>query len=54
VSPNTAPEDFLDERILQGIQDDWRGQLNDFVRDLPPYEECLPILESLVEEVVPR
>ncbi len=50
----SAPEDFLDARVLLGIKRDWRGQLARSVRDLPSYEECLAALRSLVGEIVRR
>lgn len=50
----SMPEDFLDERVLLGIERDWRAQLSRFVPTLPPYEACLPTLRSLVEEIVPQ
>lgn len=46
-----GPENFLDERVLQGIQRDWRAQLSSFVADLPPFEHCATMLHDLLGQV---
>jgi predicted nucleotidyltransferase component of viral defense system len=45
-----GPEEFLDERVLQGIQRDWRGQLSGFVADLPTFERCVGTLRRVLGE----
>ncbi len=47
-----GPEDFLDERVLTGIQRDWHGQLGNFVTDLPTFEQCALSFQSLLREVL--
>jgi uncharacterized protein len=48
-----GPEDFLDERVLHGIQRDWQAQLSNFVPDLPLFEHCDATLHGLLGEVFP-
>jgi predicted nucleotidyltransferase component of viral defense system len=45
------PEDFLDEQVITGIRRDWRGQLGNFVTDLPTFEQCLSTLHALLSEI---
>jgi len=46
-----GPEDFLDERVMEGIQRDWQAQLSSFVADLPPFERCATTLHDLLNQV---
>ncbi len=46
-----GPQDFLDVRVLQGIERDWRAQLASFVVDLPPFEQCLSVYRTIVGDV---
>ena len=46
-----GPEDFLDGQVLDGIQQDWRGQLANFVPDLPPFDDCTSALRAILAQV---
>ena len=46
----SRPEDLLDERVLQGMERDWHAQLASFVIDLPPFEQALAAVHSLLYE----
>lgn len=48
----SGPEDLLDERVLQGLQRDWHAQLANFVIDLPPFEQALAAVHSLLYEIL--
>ena len=50
----TGPQDFLDERVLQGVKRDWQAQLGRFVTDLPPFDEGAGALCSILREVFPE
>lgn len=44
----SGPEDFLDERVLEGIQRDWQAQLASFVIQLPPFGQALAAFRTLL------
>jgi predicted nucleotidyltransferase component of viral defense system len=48
----TSRSDFLDERVLQGIERDWYPHLSRFVPNLPGYEVALAEFRTLIEEVI--
>jgi predicted nucleotidyltransferase component of viral defense system len=48
-----GPEDFLDERVLQGIERDWQAQLGSFVTQLPPFEQALAEIRGLLHGIFP-
>lgn len=47
-----GPEDFMDERVLQGIERDWQAQLASFVIRLPPFDQALAAVRRLVDEIL--
>lgn len=48
----TAPADFLDDQVVEGIRRDWQAQLADFVTDLPSFEQCIAVLPILLSETI--
>ncbi len=46
-----GPDDLLDDRVLEGIRRDWDAQLGEFVRPLPPFDECLSAYRELLASV---
>lgn len=48
-----GPEDFLESRVLDGMNRSWKGELEDFIRPLPTFEECLAIHKELLGKVFP-
>lgn len=48
----TAPADFLDDQVVEGIRRDWDAQLADFVIDLPSFEECIAVLNVLLDQTI--
>ena len=46
-----GPEDFLDSRVLDDMNRNWNGQLEDFIRPLPTFEECLAVHKELLGKV---
>ncbi len=46
-----GPDDFLDRRVLDDMNRNWTGQLEDFIRPLPTFDECLASHRELLGKV---
>ncbi len=46
-----GPDDFLDPRVLDDMNRNWKGQLEDFIKPLPTFDECLAVHKELLSKV---
>src|SRR5712691_11862268 len=46
-----GPDDFLYRRVLDDMNRNWTGQLQDFIKPLPTFDECLTIHKEVLGKV---
>lgn len=46
-----GPDDFLEPRVLDDMNRNWNGQLEDFIKPLPTFDDCLAVHKELLGKV---